>query len=684
MMKKLISILCTAVLVITPMTGVMAKTNPNATVEVAANRIATDLLQNYGVTSLQYAIMDEGKIILSDGAGLHDKASQIPVDKESMFGIGSVSKMYVTAAAMMLVDSGKVDLDQPLTTYIKDFEMADSRYTQITPRMLMNHSSGLYGTHYGNSMLFDDNDTMNHDELLLKLKTEQLKSDPGAYSVYCNDGFQLLEILVERVSGLSYSEYIAKFISNPLQLESTKTPLDSFDRDRLSETYWPTIETKLPAENANILGTGGIYSTAEELTRFAEVLMGNRPDILSESAAESMQNHEYRQGIWVSEERNTFNYGLGWDAVDLAPFSDYGITALTKGGDTMMYHASLITIPEHDISMAVLSSGGSSIYNQMFASKVLLEVLEDQDIIDEIQPDQTFPPPVKVNMPAELTAYSGLYGTVGTTLDINIQNGEIKLPALQGGLIPEQIYVYTGEGQFTSPDGSVKISFEKESNDKVYVKVLANITLPGLGQTVMNTYDYQKLEHQALDTATKEKWAARNGSKYYALDEKITSIFYLLPSMLIKNLTVDAENGYANGTRVVDPNYAENVAQIPVMNGRDAFDLQLYTKGDAEILIQDGQEYIAEDAIAPIFGGKTGITTIQANGQARWYAIDARSANKSLTVDSPDRGGYAVYNAKGEVVHFSVATHQQTTQLPEGGFIVFGGEAGDVFNIHLK
>ncbi|KOY17930.1 serine hydrolase domain-containing protein [Paenibacillus xylanivorans] len=683
-MKKLISMLCTAVLVVTPMTHAMAESNKGSTIEVQANKMATEMVQKYGVTGLQYAIMDEGKIILSDSVGFHDKASQTPVDKDTMFGIGSVSKMVVTAATMMLVDSGKVDLDQPLTSYIKDFEMADARYTKITPRMLMNHSSGLYGTHYGNSMLFDDTDTRNHDELLLKLKSEQLKSNPGAYSVYCNDGFQLLEILVERVSGLSYSEFIAKFISDPLELEGTKTPLDSFDRKQLSETYWPTIETKLPVENANIIGAGGIYSTAEELSRFAEMLIGNRPDILSKSAAKSMQNHEYRQGIWVPEERNNFNYGLGWDAVALAPFSDYGITALSKGGDTMLYHASLITIPEHDISMAVLSSGGSSIYNQMFASKVLLEVLEDQGIIDEIEPDQTFSPPVQVKMPTDLTAYSGLYGTVGTTLNIEVKNGEIALPAMQGGLIPEQNYVYTGEGQFTSSDGSVKVSFEKESNDKVYFKVQANITLPGLGQTVMNTYDYQKLDNNSLDPATKEKWKARNGSKYYALDEKITSIFYLMPTMLIKNLSVDAENGYANGTRVVDQYNAENVVQIPVMNGRDAFDLHFRTKNETEYLIQDGQEYIAEDAISPIFGGKTGITTIPSNGQARWYAIDSHSANKSLIVDSPESGGYAVYNDKGEVVQFSIATNQQSTLLPEGGFIVFGGEAGDIFKIQLK
>lgn len=156
----------------------------------------------------------------------------------------------------MLVDTHKVDIDQPLTTYIKDFTMADERYKQITPRMLLNHSLGLYGAHYKNSMLFNDNDTENHDELLLRLRSETLKSNPGEYSVYSNDSFQLLEILVERVSGLSYTEFLAKHISAPLGLNSTKTPLDQFDRQKLSKTYFPAIEGPYPLKMPMSSGQG--------------------------------------------------------------------------------------------------------------------------------------------------------------------------------------------------------------------------------------------------------------------------------------------------------------------------------------------------------------------------------------------------------------------------------------------
>ena len=86
-----------------------------------------------------------------------------------MYGIGSTSKVVVTAAVMKLVEDGLVDLDAPLTEYIPEFEMADERYVRITPRMLLDHSSGIQGSTLVNAMLLGDNDTDNHDNLLRRL-----------------------------------------------------------------------------------------------------------------------------------------------------------------------------------------------------------------------------------------------------------------------------------------------------------------------------------------------------------------------------------------------------------------------------------------------------------------------------------------------------------------------------------
>ena len=87
-------------------------------------------------------------------------------DTERVYCIGSVSKVYVTTAVMQLADKGLVDIDAPVTDYIPDFKMADPRYTRITVRMLMNHTSGIMGTQFGNMELYNDNSMATNDEFI--------------------------------------------------------------------------------------------------------------------------------------------------------------------------------------------------------------------------------------------------------------------------------------------------------------------------------------------------------------------------------------------------------------------------------------------------------------------------------------------------------------------------------------
>ncbi len=681
-MKKLIVACLVAMLWVASAFPALAKEASPVSLKDEVRKMAEAIVENYDVSGMQYAIMDQGDIVLSDGAGVHDRETQKPITKDSMFGIGSVSKMYSAAATMMLVDQGKIELDTPIVTYMKDFKMADERYKQITPRMLMNHSAGLFGTHYENSMLFDDNDTRSHDTLLQKMQTERLKSDPGEYSVYCNDCFQLLELLVEEVSGISYSDFLDQHVSTPLGLSSTKTPLDEFDRSQLAKTYFPLFPNALPVENANVIGAGGLYSTAEELLKFSEALIGDRTDVLSAESAIAMQQPENLNGVWFSDERTTFNYGLGWDAVNLAPFGDYGITALTKGGDTVMYHAALTALPEQHISIAVLSSGGSSFYNTIFASNVLQLYLKEKGLIKEIVSEPTVKAPVKEKMPSEWLAYEGLYGYVGGTVEIQIQDGEIEMPELLG-MIPPQKYVYTGKGQFTSSDGSVVVSFDKQSNGHTYIKAVLHLNFPGIGQTRLADYVYQKLDTNPINETVKQAWEKRDGQTYFVVDEKYTSMEYLVLEILSKKIDVNLEHGYASGTRIVDANQALNVAEIPVMSGRDVFDFNFAREGQAEYLFVEGKTYISQDAVKEIYSGEASRLTIQPKGHAVWLKV-GKSAGSTMSVELPKNGGFTVYDVNGMPVESSVATGNNTAVLPEDGFIVFSGDAGEVFKIRLE
>jgi len=96
--------------------------------------------------SATVAIRENGATVYAEGFGMADREKSLPVDKYTLFNMGSVSKVYVATAIMLLVDGGKVKLDAPAVTYLPEFTMLDERYKDITVRMLLNHSSGLPGT----------------------------------------------------------------------------------------------------------------------------------------------------------------------------------------------------------------------------------------------------------------------------------------------------------------------------------------------------------------------------------------------------------------------------------------------------------------------------------------------------------------------------------------------------------
>ncbi|KAF5045048.1 Beta-lactamase [anaerobic digester metagenome] len=683
-MKKIFSIILVVAMVAVFSVG-CAEVPPDGLKE-EADKMATAMILDYGVTSIQYAIIDNGKVIFSGNNGVYAKDNNTPITNETMYGIASLSKIYVSAATMMLVDWGKVDLDKPLIEYIPEFKMSDERYKEITPRMLLNHSSGLYGSHYHNATLFNDNDRLVQDNLLQNLQNEKLHSDPGEFSVYCNDGFQLLELLVERVSKMSYTEFLDQYISQPLNLENTKTPLDDFNREKLAKLYEPMFEKELPTLNINLLGTGGLYSTAEEICKFSEVLMGNKESILSKESAEKMQNEEYKRGIWVSDKQNITGYGLGWDSTNLWPFSDYNIKAVAKGGDGS-YHSSLVALPEHNIAMAVISSGGSSLYNQIFASNMLLKVLENKGVIGEIKPNQTFTAPVSAEVPKKLLKYSGVYGegsVCGRTYEIEFEKDGFTIPEGFDGMIPAQKFFYVGNMEFKNENGTATATFKETKNNKTYLQVKQCMDFPGIGQVISTDFQSMKLPQNTLDQDVLKTWEQRENKKYFALLEKPNSNMYLTSILMINKIDLDAKNGYAQGCKIVDKNNAISTIEIPGMNGRDLTDLHFYQQNGAEYLETIDMTFIKEDFVKPLSDTKSHTITIEANGHSKWFKIDRKTENKNIEVICPKGAAFAIYNENGECVNLTTITGANAWQLPENGMIVFSGEPNDIFHIKIK
>jgi CubicO group peptidase (beta-lactamase class C family) len=657
---------------------------PQGLEQIAAAKAAL-LTGTYGTTSVQYALVDNGKLIASGESGKNDAAGKIPLTSETMYGIGSTSKMFTTAAVMKLVDEGKINLDSPLVNYIAEFKMKDERYKLITPRMLLNHSSGFEGSSLANAFLFDDNDSYAHDTLLDQLAGQSLKADPGAYSVYSNDGFTLAEILVERVSGKDFTDYIHQEFTVPLGMKHTLTSQDDLEASKLAALYTPGVPEQLPNETVNVIGTGGIYSTAEDLVKFASLFTGEA-GILSEKAVNAMAQPEYKRGVWPQDADNSFDFGLGWDTMRLFPFSEYGIKALAKGGDTLMYHAELVVLPEQKMAAAVLSSGGSSSLNQLLANELLLQALKDKGTIKEPKPAKSFGTPEKADMPEELTKYSGFYGATNQLFRIDVANGEINIssPFAPGESLGLPKLMYTKDGTFVSEDGSLKVSFVKEKNGRTYLWERQYATVPELGQLALNLYSAEKLEENAISPEVEAAWKQREGKSYFLVSEKYSSMAYFMTLPTYQITRTDSLPGYVMDKQITGPDSLMGKHAVPATGSRDSAEFRFITQAGSEYLEAGGSRYLSGDQIKELYPGKKSSVTLRPTEQARWFSIPAKAAGKTITVDLPVKTSFAVYDASGACVNFSVVSGNNQVKLPENGTLVFIGDPGTRFDIELK
>lgn len=634
-----------------------------------------------GITSIQYAMMDSGEIVESGVGGVYSKQENRLLTTENLFGIGSTSKMFTTAAMMRLADQGKVDLDRPVTDYIPEFTMADARYKDITVRMLLNHSSGLMGSTYGNGFLFDDADTQAHDTLLADLATQTLKADPGAFSVYCNDGFTLAEIVIERVSGMSFTDFIHQEITGPLSMAHTKTMQDDFDRSSIVRTYNPYApDQETPTDAVNIIGTGGVYATAEDLCRFAQIFTGEA-DVLTDASREATFHKEYADGQWLDVENNTVGYGLGWDSVDLYPFNLYGIQAVTKGGDTLLMHNSLIVLPEYGLSAAVSSSGGSSAYCQMLATSLLLDQLEEKGIITErLSALDSFTPAEQTALDADMKQYEGLYGDSTSLMRLTMDDAGTLTLTNAYAPTQAQTYIYCGDGLFKHETGALELRFI-EQNGRTYLTARGYSAIDGLCDVVSETYYLEKLPENAVTDEMQTAWAAREGKAYVSVTDKASSQLYMSGLPMLGIGTVD---GYLLSNPLTSGSRADVAIQIPMMGGRDTSPFVFETIDGAEYVHYTDGLYMDISAVPDIYTGTQSHLTIQPNGCNRWYNLPEVLDGKTMSIQGSESTGFVVFNAAGQTVNQSAVTGDTQVILPGGGAIVFCGDAGDRINLTIS
>jgi CubicO group peptidase (beta-lactamase class C family) len=260
-------------------------------------------MQRQHIPGLSLLVVKDGKIVRAEGFGLANVELQVPVKPETVFQSGSVGKQFTATAVMMLVEEGKIGLDDPLTKFFRD---APATWKDVTVRELLSHTAG-FGDYPKD---FDFRKDWTEDEELKLIESIPLAYPPGTKWEYSNFGYVTLGILIHRVTGEFYGDFLQQRIFKPLGMQSTRIISEAEIVPNRAAGY-QLVKGELKNQDwvapmVNTTADGSLYFTTLDLAKWDAALYTER--LLKRSSLDLM---------WTpvklnNGEANKGNYGFGW------------------------------------------------------------------------------------------------------------------------------------------------------------------------------------------------------------------------------------------------------------------------------------------------------------------------------------------------------------------------------------
>ena len=303
-------------------------------------RLLDRLSAEYGIPGCDCAVTLDGKLIYRHGAGFNDVACQKPVSGRETYWMYSATKLITCTAALRLMEEGKLELDAPVGRYLPEFMRLTVRkengkiyqsQEQLTVKHLMTMTGGLdYDLLRPALVQALQNGASQTCEIVAALAKDPLCFEPGSHFLYslCHD---VLGAVVERASGMGFSEYVRQRITEPLGMENTTFhPTEKQQKQMAAQYAWSETERKpLPSGEKNHFrfteayesGGAGLMSTVDDYIRFATALaLGGISQegvrILSESSVNLMKTDflgpiQRQDFLRRSPAARGYSYGLG-------------------------------------------------------------------------------------------------------------------------------------------------------------------------------------------------------------------------------------------------------------------------------------------------------------------------------------------------------------------------------------
>ena len=330
-----------------------ADTPPAKTYEEAVKQLGASIqreVEAKGLPALSVALVDDQTVVWARGYGFADPQAKTPATADTVYRVGSVSKLFTDLAVMQLVERGALDLDAPITRVLPDFKPLNSFDKQITLRQLMCHRSGLVREppvgHY-----FDP-DEPSLARTVQSLNRTELVYAPESRLKYSNAGVSVVGLALEQKQEQPYPRYLYRTLLAPLGMTHSSLEADpAVTKDLAKALMWTYDGREFPAPTFT-LGenpAGGLYTTVNDLSRFLSMLFarGKTPDgvIVKPETLEDMWKPQFAK----PGDKQAFGLGFAVSELD-------GHRRVGHGGAVYGFATQLDALPDDKLGVVVVAS----------------------------------------------------------------------------------------------------------------------------------------------------------------------------------------------------------------------------------------------------------------------------------------------------------------------------------------
>ncbi len=393
-----------------------------ATVEMI-ERLITHEMADKDLPALSIALVDDQQIVWAKGFGFTDPKSKKPATAETVYRVGSVSKLFTDIAVMQLVEQGKLDLDAPVTRYLPNFRPRNSFGKSVTLRQLMSHRSGLVREppvgHY-----FDPNEP-SLASTIASLNQTALVYAPETRAKYSNAAIAAVGYVLERTEGQPFAKYLKRAVLAPLGLErSSFEPTPEITKD-LAKAYMWTIDGRVfeaPTFELGISPAGSMYTTVTDMGRFMSALFAGGPgsngQMLKPSTLAEMWTPQF------APPGQKTGYGIGFGLSELENRRTVG-----HGGAIYGFATTLRAMPDDKLGVVVVTTkdAANAVTNRI-ANLALTAMLAVRQ--SKLVPQPEITSPVDPQLARRI---SGRYVNGARIVDLIESGGQLSKLSADGG-----------------------------------------------------------------------------------------------------------------------------------------------------------------------------------------------------------------------------------------------------------